>query len=140
MTITIPKNQSVMLTNEERLSITHFLDVVGGDVTSLVGPRGDEMPNELKKLLKTILDAVQSGQSISISMLPKEITTTTAASMLNVSRPTVMKYIRSGRLNARKVGSHHRLNSQEVLDLLKARKQEQRKAVFDLIDLEESLN
>ena len=108
MTITIPKNQSVMLTNEERLSITHFLDVVGGDATSLVGPRGDEMPNELKKLLKTILDAVQSGQSISISMLPKEITTTTAASMLNVSRPTVMKYIRSGRLNARKVGSHHR--------------------------------
>lgn len=140
MTTTIPKNKSVMLTNEERLSITHFLDVIGGDATSLVGPQGDEMPDELKKLLKTILDAVQRGQSISISTLPKEITTTTAASMLNVSRPTVMKYIRSGRLNARKVGSHHRLKSQEVLDLLETRKQEQRKAVFDLIDLEESHN
>ncbi|MDO5076446.1 helix-turn-helix domain-containing protein [Corynebacterium sp.] len=140
MATTVPGNKAVMLTNEERLSITHFIDTIGGNAASLVGPQGDEMPDELKKLLKTILDAVQSGQSISISTLPQEITTTTAASMLNVSRPTVMKYIRNGRLNSRKVGSHHRLNSQEVLDLLEAKKHEQRKAVFELIDLEESLN
>lgn len=140
MTTTAPRNTAVMLTNEERLSITHFMDTIGGNAASLVGPQGDEMPDELKNLLKTILHAVRSGQSISISTLPQEITTTTAASMLNVSRPTVMKYIKSGRLNARKVGSHHRLNSQEVLDLLEAKKHEQRKAVFELIDLEESLD
>ena len=54
--------------------------------------------------------------------------------------PTVMKYIRNGRLSARKVGSHHRLKSQEVLEIIREMKQEQRNAIFELMDIEESLS
>jgi len=46
--------------------------------------------------INTVLHAISEGQTISISTVPTEVTTTTAASMLDVSRPTVMKYIRKG--------------------------------------------
>ncbi|WP_311347756.1 helix-turn-helix domain-containing protein [Corynebacterium durum] len=87
-----------------------------------------------------MLHAISEGQTISISTVPTEVTTTTAASILDVSRPTVMKYIRNGRLSARRVGTHHRLNSQEVLELLEELKQEQRNAIFELIGREENLS
>ena len=51
-----------------------------------------------------------------------------------------MKYIRNGRLSARKVGAHHQINPQEVLELLEELKQEQRNAIFELIDREENLS
>ena len=91
-------------------------------------------------VINTVLHVISEGQPISISTVPTEITTTTAASILDVSRPTVMKHIRNGRLSARRLGTHHRLNSQEVLELLGELKQEQRNAIFELMDIEESLS
>ena len=90
--------------------------------------------------INTVLHAISEGQTISISTVPTKVTTTTAASVLDVSRPTVMKYIRNVRLSTRKVGAHHRINSQEVLELLEELRQEQRKAIFGLMDIEESLS
>ena len=54
--------------------------------------------------------------------------------------PTAMKFSRNGRLSARKVGAHHQINPQEVLELLEELKQEQRNAIFELIDREENLS
>ena len=71
--------------------------------------------------------------------MPSEVTTTTAASMLGMSRPTLMKHVRSGRISAHKVGSHHKLFSKDVLEFREVLKQEKRQAVFDLLDAEEDL-
>ncbi len=137
---TVQKGRSIMLSNKERASIVHFLETVGGDANDFATSHSHEMPHELKQLLNQVFQAIKNQQPISISALPQEITTTTAAAMLNVSRPTVMKYIRNGRLSARMVGTHHRLKSQDVLELLEELKQEQRDAVFALIDWEDSLS
>lgn len=136
---TVQKGRSIMLSEKERASIVHFLETVGGDTNDFTTSRTHEMPHELKQVLNQVFQAIKNQQPISISALPQEITTTTAAVMLNVSRPTVMKYIRNGRLSARMVGTHHRLKSQDVLELLEELKQEQRDAVFALIDREDSL-
>lgn len=139
-TTTTQKSHSVRLSNKERASIVHFMEAAGADVSAFTANRTPEMPKELRELLNAVLQAVKNEQSISISMLPKEVTTTTAAAMLDVSRPTVMKYIRNGRLSARKVGTHHRLKSEEVLALLEELKQQQRDAIFELMDYEDSLS
>ena len=140
MTIATQDGRSVMITSEEQKSIERFFNAVGSDASDFATSEKTTLPDDVAKIINIVLGAISEGQTISISTLPKEITTTTAASMLDVSRPTVMKYIRSGRLSARKVGSHHRLKSQEVLELLEELKQEQRKAIFELINLEESLS
>lgn len=137
---TVQKGRSIMLSDKERASIVHFLETVSGDASDFTTRHTHEMPHELKQLLNQVFQAIKNQQPISISALPQEITTTTAAAMLNVSRPTVMKYIRNGRLSARMVGTHHRLKSQNVLELLEELKQEQRDAVFALIDWEDSLS
>lgn len=137
---TVQKGRSIMLSDKERASIVHFLETVSGDASDFTTRHTHEMPHELKQLLNQVFQAIKNQQPISISALPQEITTTTAAAMLNVSRPTVMKYIRNGRLSARMVGTHHRLKSQDVLELLEELKQEQRDAVFALIDWEDSLS
>lgn len=140
MTIATQDGRAVIITSEEQKSIARFVNAVGGDASDFVTPEEATLPGDVARIINTVLHAVSEGQTFSISTLPKEVTTTTAASMLDVSRPTVMKYIRSGRLSARKVGTHHRLNSQEVLDLLEELKQEQRNAIFELMDLEEGLS
>lgn len=129
-----PTDGSVILTENDRAVIVDFLAATGGDGGEVINA-----PEELKHLLNAVFQAIKDQRPLSISMLPEEITTTTAAAMLDVSRPTVMKYIRGGRLTARMVGSHHRLQAQEVLELLEEFKQQQRELVFELMAVEETL-
>jgi excisionase family DNA binding protein len=49
-------------------------------------------------------------------------TTTEAATMLGLSRPTLMKLIESGEIAHVKVGTHHRIPAQAVLEFQRARR------------------
>ena len=140
MTIATQDGRSVMITSEEQKSIERFFNAVGGDAADFVIPEETAVSDDVICVINIVLHAISEGQTISISTLPTEVTTTTAACMLDVSRPTVMKYIRDGRLPTHKVGNHHRLKAQEVLELLEKLKQEQRKAIFELMNIEESLS
>lgn len=95
-------------------------------VTALHGPEGFlrvqrtdghsfDFPPELGRIVQYILDVMAGGGSVTVSAIPEELTTTAAAALLGISRPTLMGLIREGRLPAHKVGSHHRLMSADVL-------------------------
>lgn len=77
-----------------------------------------------------MLDAVAHGEDARVVRTPREVTTQQAASVLNVSRPTVVRLIDEGELPARKVGSHRRIL---LTDLLAFRDQvvAERRAVLD---------
>lgn len=47
--------------------------------------------------------------------------TTEAAAMLGVSRPTLMKLIEAGEIEAEMVGTHHRIPAEEIVAYLRAR-------------------
>lgn len=102
-------------------------------------PRAKASPPEINNAIVQVLHAIKEGLPISISTLPKEVTTTTAASMLGITRPTLMKHVRNGRIPAHMVGSHHRLLSSDVLTFREELKEEKRQAVFSLMDLENEL-
>ncbi|KQX06653.1 hypothetical protein ASC59_02020 [Leifsonia sp. Root1293] len=53
--------------------------------------------------------------------MPQELTTTVAAELLGVSRPTFMKYIQTGAITSRIVGTHHRVKAQDVIALREER-------------------
>ena len=77
-----------------------------------------------------MLEAVAEGDAATVVRTPREVSTQQAATVLNVSRPTVVKLIDDGALASRKVGSHRRI---PLVDLLAYRDDivARRRAVLD---------
>lgn len=86
-----------------------------------------------------MLDIVSRGGTVTVGSLPAEITTTTAAKMLGISRPTLMKLIREGALPAHKQGSHTRLLSKGIFEYREMQTAEQSEAFERLRVLEDEL-
>ncbi|WP_182357969.1 helix-turn-helix domain-containing protein [Tomitella gaofuii] len=105
-----------------------------------VDPEGLQslVPAELARILSTVVQIVADGGTVTIGAMPEELTTTSAADLLGVSRPTLMKLIREGRIPAHKVGTHTRLGASDVLAFKDRKREQQRAALQDLRDFEES--
>lgn len=96
-------------------------------------------PSELAKVIAEVVRAAANGQTITLSRLPDILTTTEAARQLGISRPTLMKKIERGEIASFKVGSHHRLHAQDVLQYRKSRMQELRDQFAELQKLDEEI-
>lgn len=80
----------------------------------------------------TLLDAEQTTGAVVVPI--KEIfTTTEAATMLGLSRPTLMKLVESGEVEHAKVGTHHRIPAQAILDFQRARRARRNTAAEALV-------
>jgi excisionase family DNA binding protein len=84
-----------------------------------------------------VVDAVAAGAAVTVGALPDELTTTAAAELLGVSRPTLMKLIGSGEVAAHKVGTHTRLRTADVVAFRRARLARQRRAFEELLAAED---
>lgn len=87
------------------------------------------LPKELSQALLFAIHGMTQG-NVAMRAMPDELTTSTAAGILGVSRPTLMKLITDGTLPATKRGSHHRLTAKDVL-ALRDKRAAARKAAFD---------
>jgi excisionase family DNA binding protein len=67
-----------------------------------------ELTGQVHAILKRVVAALSTGQSISILTRDLEVTTQQAAEILGVSRPTVVRLIDSGELNAHIPGAERR--------------------------------
>jgi excisionase family DNA binding protein len=94
-------------------------------------------PDELSRLITAVVDAVAAGAAVTVGALPDELTTTAAAELLGVSRPTLMKLIGSGEVAAHKVGTHTRLRTADVVAFRRARLARQRRAFEELLAAED---
>lgn len=77
---------------------------------------GDEPEIEVtlrlpRESAKKVLALLVAEQSVGAVVIPakQEFTTTEAAAILDMSRPSLMKLIHAGRIEFRKVGRHHRV-------------------------------
>ncbi|MCS5723465.1 helix-turn-helix domain-containing protein [Herbiconiux sp. CPCC 203407] len=86
---------------------------------------------DLGRFFVGVLERLAHGP-VSVTTLPDALTTTTAAEMLGISRPTLMKLVAAGDIASTKVGSHTRLATADVLELKKIR-DHRRAASFDAL-------
>lgn len=101
--------------------------------------QGTAMPPELVAIMRQILEVVSQGGTVTVGTVPQELTTTAAAKLLGISRPTLMKLITQGAIESHKVGSHTRVKSEDVMSY-RQRQRETRLAAFEeLRDLEDEL-
>ncbi|MGQ7788325.1 helix-turn-helix domain-containing protein [Nesterenkonia sp. K-15-9-6] len=89
-----------------------------------------ELPPSVERALMATLRAMAEGKSPHIGTLPEQLTSTVAADLLGVSRPTLMKWVKDGEIEPFKVGSHNRFHRDEVL-ALKAKRKAKREEAFD---------
>lgn len=92
-----------------------------------------ELPEHLTALVTTLLRSVADGSTIATLSLPPELTTTTAAAQLGISRPTLMKWIAAGKVPAHRVGAHTRLLRDDVLELRDRLIEGRRRAADELL-------
>lgn len=94
----------------------------------LAGPDAGEqieLPEEVYRLLVHVTDAMSRGMAVTIAPRSTTLTTSQAAELLGVSRPTLIKFLEEGRISFTKVNSHRRLSLHDVLEFQKARRDEQ---------------
>ncbi len=111
---------------------------------SVSGMESEQMGDALNQVISRVLRALAQGQSIDIQPVPRDLTTTVAAQRIGISRPTLMKAIRSGELPAHKVGSHFRIRPEDAdtfrKNLLAQEVAENKRALQELWAFEEENN
>ncbi len=91
-----------------------------------------EVPALLNQLLRLVVEQASQGGAMTVRTLPDELTTTVAAEMIGVSRPTFMKMLADGVIPSHRVGSHARVKADDVIQLKASRLASQRSA-FDAL-------
>lgn len=99
----------------------------------------DALPAELVNVVQVALEIIARGGTVTIGSIPKELTTTTAAQMLDISRPTLMKLVKDGALPAHKVGTHTRIRASDVIAYRERLRRERLTALADLQRFEDDL-
>jgi len=97
----------------------------------------EPLPDRVNQVLLGVLRNLANGRATSVQPLPDELTTTVAAAELGISRPSLMKLVKTGGIPAHKVGTHTRLRTADVLDFKRRRLAEQRRAFDELRELED---
>ncbi len=80
-----------------------------------------ELPRKSAEKVLTLLDAERTTGAVVIP-IRELLTTTEAATMLGLSRPTLMKLIDSGEIEHVMVGTHHRIPAAAILTFQRARR------------------
>lgn len=139
MTTNETARQNVFLSDRAVDEVEDFASRLDeGDRLTAIGAAGDvrTLPPELARVLERAVKLLASGQTVIVGTRPSTLTTTAAASMLGVSRPTLMKMIREGAVDSHKVGTHTRLRTEDIDRVRGERRQAQRAAFQALRDLE----
>lgn len=97
-----------------------------------------QLDRNLAELLQFVIRGLPAG-TVSLRSTPKELTSTTAASLLGVSRPTLMKMVQDGALTSHRVGAHHRFQHEDVAELAETRRASHIEAFNKLRQLDEKL-
>ncbi|WP_088243276.1 helix-turn-helix domain-containing protein [Calothrix rhizosoleniae] len=100
----------------------------------LVAANGQQIPipEPVYQVLREVVHAMALGKAISIVPQNREMTTQEAADFLNVSRPYLIKLLKQGEIDYIKVGSHRRVNFQDVMEYKEQRNLKRREGMKEM--------
>ncbi|MBF4509328.1 MAG: helix-turn-helix domain-containing protein [Aeromicrobium sp.] len=98
-----------------------------------------DVPEQVYRLTREVLSIVAEGGTAAVVEVDHDLTTQTAADILGVSRPHLIKLLDQGEIPYYKVGSHRRLAVADVLDFKRRRDIERRAALSELTALSQEL-
>lgn len=107
----------------------------------LVSPDGIEVeiPASAFAALQAVVRDMAQGLTITLIPHDKELTTKEAADILNLSRPFLVKLLDRGDMPYHRVGTHRRLNVDDVLAYRELRAARRREKLRELTELSEQV-
>lgn len=96
-----------------------------------------KIPLKALTLLTKIVKAMSEGKPISLVPVATELTTQKAAEYLGCSRPHVINLLEEGKIPYTLVGRHRRIKYEDVLKFKKHKKEQQKKALIELMKADE---
>jgi len=93
-----------------------------------------ELPPQALRLIANVLGALSERRRVVLMPAKHEFSTVEAANFLNVSRPFVIKEIEAGRLKHRMVGSHRRIEFEDLQAYAREMRADQAAALQKMAD------
>lgn len=137
-----PSEEDVRIARESAPKLSRLKRVPG--TVSVIVVRGDDeealtIPDSVLDMLSEILDELADGHSVTVAPVDREVSTQTAADLLNVSRPYLIKQLEAGQIPFRRVGSHRRIRLADVLRYRARLEADAEKAYAELVALSREL-
>ena len=108
--------------------LKEFLEAHRGEAR-LAAPDGTtaELPGEVLQVIAQTVDAMSQGSAVAVSAVGARLTTSQAARVLGVSRPTLIKMLDEGRIPYEQINVHRSVNLVDVLAFRDRRRAETRR-------------
>ena len=102
----------------------------------LVGPDGEQIPLPMPayEVLRTVVNAMERGASVSVEPVDRQLTTQQAADLLGVSRNTLVRLLDEHELPFERLGEsrHRRLRLHDVLAYRERKRTDRRSRLDEL--------
>ena len=138
--------QSVVANMSERRSLDHLNAVLEDNshphALKLIGPGGEEviLPTSVVTALRQLISYLVHDKAVTVVPVDQAITTQEAADILNVSRPYLIKMLEVGALPFTKVGSHRRVQLEDIMAYKRRRDSERAQTLDRLAALNQEMD
>lgn len=137
-----PSKEEQKLAQKSYLSLISAIEHLKANVSEAeieIEETGEKikLPIRALSMLGKILKAMSQGKPISIVPVATEVTTQSAAEMLNCSRPHLVKLLEEGKIEYTKVGKHRRIKFEDVMKYKQQMKEEQKQHLIDIMNTDE---
>lgn len=137
MTINRSPSSSIVLSAEDTAAFEALRMLEGADIAVLDKDGNQiDLPERVRATVLAALRALTESGEVAIARMPEHLTSTSAADVLSISRPTLMKWAKAGKINSFKVGTHTRFHRDDVLSLKSQLAKEQNDVLEELRSFE----
>jgi excisionase family DNA binding protein len=121
---------------EERAALVRLVDLLDdGDSRSLALTRGGveaDLPRSVREVLTRVAEVLASGRGLAIVPVDSELTTSEAAELLGISRPTLIKLLDAGEIGYSRPNSSRRIPLEQVLAYKQRRSRTRRELLAEM--------
>jgi excisionase family DNA binding protein len=98
-----------------------------------------KIPASAARLLIQILDEMSRGNAVKIVPVHAELTTQEAADLLNISRPTLIQMLEERKIPFRKVGTHRRIRTENLMAYKRQLEADRKAALAELVAYDQEI-
>lgn len=99
-----------------------------------------ELPPAIGRIVLDLLLFISKGEAVTLVPFGAELSTQQAADLLNVSRPFLVKLLEEKKIPHHKVGTHRRIQADDLFEYKKHRNADREKALRRLAELGQEID